>query len=218
MSAASLPAWLRWGLLWAVLLAIPLVPFVILALSTDQDPFELWLQSATHRAAVAAIAFSLLAADVLLPVPSSFVAVVSGRALGVAGGGLLNWAAISLSHALGFVLARRWGRPWAERFVGANGLRRAADAWRHGSLTGLILTRPVPVLAEVMAMFAGLTPLPARTFALIVLIANLPHSLIYAWAGARLAGQASVTGLIAAGVGVPTAAYLIFALWRARRP
>lgn len=204
----------RWVVLWVVLLAIPLVPFTIM-MSMGHDPFAAWVESVRERATAAAIVcFILLASDVLLPVPSSLVALVSGQALGAAGGGLLNWVAITLGHLIGFALARRWGRPIAERFIGAEGLARAGGAWERGATVGLILSRPVPVLAEALSMFAGLTAFSPWRFALIAGLANLPHSFIYSWAGANIRDLQSLNVLVAAGVGAPAVAYLLFALWR----
>src|SRR5690349_13072080 len=100
----------RWVLVWICLLAIPLVPFTIMTAS-GHDPFLAMAESAEATSAAAAVCFGLLAFDVLLPVPSSFVAVVSGKALGFAGGMALNWVGITLGHLLGFWLARSFGRP-----------------------------------------------------------------------------------------------------------
>jgi uncharacterized membrane protein YdjX (TVP38/TMEM64 family) len=76
------------------------------------------------------------------------------------------------------------------------------------------------VLAEAVAMFAGLTSLAPARFAAIVALANLPHSFIYGWAGARFGLNPSPAALgwaVGAGAAVPAAAYLLYALWR-RRP
>jgi uncharacterized membrane protein YdjX (TVP38/TMEM64 family) len=206
----------NWVIIWLILLAIPIVPFAVLVIA-GRDPFQLWAESVQGRGtAAAAVCFILLCADVLLPVPSSFVAVVSGQALGTAAGGILNWCGFTLGHAIGFLLSRAWGRPAARRFVGDEGLRRAGESWRGGATVAIILSRPIPVLAEAMSMFAGLTEFSFGRFAATIAVANIPHSFIYSWAGARVKDLASLNLLVAAGVGLPAAAYLLFMLARRR--
>ena len=207
----------RWTMIWVVLLAIPLVPFTIMTLS-GSDPFLAWAGSVRDHAAITgAVCAFLLVTDVVLPIPSSFVAVVSGQALGMAGGGLLNWVAITAGHGAGYALARTWGRPLVERYVGARQLNNAERTWRHGATTALILSRPVPVLAESLAMFAGLVGFTPLKFLAIAAIANLPHSFLYSWAGSSSSDLSTLTPLLAAGVGVPTVGYLLFIAWNRMR-
>lgn len=201
----------RWIIIWICLLAIPLVPFTLMTMS-GHDPFLALAESTKATSAAAVVCFGLLATDVLLPVPSSFVAVVSGKALGLIGGTALNWVGITLGHLLGFWLARRFGRPIVVRFAGEAGTERAEDLWNRGRVIGIVLSRPVPVLAESLSMFAGLTSMDWKRYAMIIAMANLPHSFIYAWAGSSLHDLASLNLLIAAGVGVPSVAYLLFTL------
>jgi uncharacterized membrane protein YdjX (TVP38/TMEM64 family) len=203
----------RWVVVWVVLLAIPLVPFGILMTVYEQDPFEVMVRAVEGKAVAGLICFSLLASDVFLPIPSSMVAVVSGGALGALAGGLLNWISITVGHSIGFALARKWGRPLVERFVGAAALTEADRAWQRGATAGLIISRPIPVLAEALSMFAGLTGFSWKRFVLVALVANAPHSFIYSWAGARFHDAGSLSALVLAGVGVPTLGYLGFIYW-----
>lgn len=202
---------LGWLVIWAVLLAIPLVPFSVMT-ALGHDPFEALAGKVEGKWAAVLVCFSLLASDVVLPIPSSFVAVVSGQALGALAGGMVNWIAITLGHFIGFALARRWGRGLAERLIGKKSLTEAGRTWTRGATLGLIFSRPVPVLAEAMSMFAGLSPISATRFFFVTALANLPHSFAYSFAGAQVRDLASLNILIAACVGVPTVAYLAFAL------
>lgn len=194
--------------LWAVLLAIPIVPFVILG----EDALSRFFPDASEsgRGAGAGACFLLLVLDVFLPVPSSLVAILSGRILGPAGGFVLNWVGITLGHVVGFGLARRGGRPLAIRLLGEDGLARAGTEWGRGSTASLVLSRPLPVLAEAVAMYAGLSTIPLRRFALVVSIANLPHAAIYAFAGAGSVEAGGALWVSLAALGVPTAAWLAF--------
>lgn len=210
----------RWIVIWLILLAIPIVPFAALVLGGG-DPFESWARAVAGRPALAAaVCFSLLVSDVFLPIPSSLVSIVSGQSLGALAGGMVNWLGLSLGHAAGFLAARRWGRPLAARFVGSQGLKRAGDTSATGAAVALILTRPVPVLAEAFSMFAGLTSFGFGRFLAILLIANAPHSFIYSWAGAAFQHEAPERALglsLAVGVIIPASSYLTYVIWSSRQ-
>lgn len=209
----ALPPWAASLAIWTALLAIPIVPFALLG----EDAFLHLLDEKRGRAAVSAACFALLLSDVLLPVPSSLVAMVSGAMLGPLGGTALNWIAIVSGNALAFGLARRWGRPLALRLLGEGSLGRADEAWRAGAVAALALSRPIPVLAEAIAMDAGLRRMPPRRFLAVAAAANLPHAAIYAWAGARMKDGDALFAATVAAVGIPTIAWAIFRGWRHTR-
>jgi membrane protein DedA with SNARE-associated domain len=85
--------------------------------------------------------------------------------------------------ALGYFIGAR-GSAAASRFVGEEGLQRAAAlVQRYGDLT-LVLCRPVPVLAEASVVFAGLVRAPFGRFARLTALSNLGIALGYAAFGA----------------------------------
>ena len=131
----------------------------------------------------APLGVALLVADVLLPVPSSLVMVAHGALFGVAVGALLSFAGTVGAGLFGFWLGRRGG-PLLERLVPADERARAnalLDRW--GDLA-VVVTRPVPVLAETVAILAGASPMGWPRMALATAAGALPASLLYAIAGA----------------------------------
>lgn len=132
----------------------------------------------------AAIVVGLLVADVLLPVPSSFVMIFSGAAFGVAAGSALALAGSIAGEWLGFELARRHGRGMAARLVGADEIDRLAGFFaRHGT-TAVIMTRPLPVVMETISIMAGLSTMSRRRFLGASLLGTAPIVVVYAYAGA----------------------------------
>jgi uncharacterized membrane protein YdjX (TVP38/TMEM64 family) len=151
-------------------------------LLSDPGP---WL-SGSGRWGAAAIGFALLVLDVLLPVPASLIMVAHGALFGVAGGTLLSLAGALAASALGFGLGR-WGSASIHRFVPESERRRADALLRQWGDLAVVVTRPVPILAESVAILAGTSPLSWRRFLVASAGGSLPAALLYALAGATAA-------------------------------
>lgn len=153
-----------------------------------------WLN---HGGALAAsLGVGLLIADVVLPVPSSLVMVAHGALFGVLGGTLLSLAGSTGAAMFGFWVGRRGGR-LLERLVTAEERARAdllLDRW--GTLA-VIVTRPVPLLAETVAIMAGASPMGWGRTALAALAGSLPPALLYALTGAVVSNFQSTSLMFA---------------------
>lgn len=155
-----------------------LVEHLRVPLLTDPDP---WLARGGWIAA--ALGAGLLVADVLLPVPASLVMIAHGALFGVVGGTLLSLAGALGAAAFGFALGRRGG-PLLSRLVPEDErLRADALLERWGDLAVLV-TRPVPILAETVAILAGASRMGWGRMSLASLAGSLPAALIYALTGA----------------------------------
>ena len=161
------------------------------------------LQHLGPAAPLASVA--LLVSDVVLPVPSSVLMMGNGALFGVAGGALLSAAGGVGAAQAAFWLGRR-GTRLVARFT-SESERRAAEALldRWGALA-IVVTRPVPILAETAAILAGTTSMGWGRLTVSALIGSLPPAIAYAVAGAH----ARETGLTAVFAGVLAAAA---ALW-----
>ena len=137
------------------------------------------------RIAAAGAVFGLLAADLALPVPSSVVMTLSGALLGVATGTVVSFAGAMTSALIGFGLCRRFGRRAFARMVGASDEARVDRFLRTYGAWGILLSRSVPMLTEVISCFAGLGSLSFRRFAGLTAAGTLPLCAVYAWAGSR---------------------------------
>lgn len=187
------PPWLRgYGRIVAALLVLFLVAFFAVEalqvpLLTDPSP---WLREAGFGAA--AVGVALLVVDVFLPVPSSAVMVAHGALFGVVGGALLSLAGGLGATMLGFFVGRR-SRALVDRSVGADDRAHAERLLaRYGALA-IVVTRPVPMLAETTAIVAGTSGLGWGPAALAGAAGNLVPALLYAIAGAVAASLASQT-------------------------
>jgi len=151
-----------------------------------------WLSRGGVPAATLGVA--LLIADVLLPVPSSLVMIAHGALFGVVGGTLLSLGGSTGATMLGFWLGRRGGS-WLERLVPPEERERADYLLKRWGTLAIIVTRPVPLLAETIAIMAGASPMGWGRTALAALAGSLPPALLYALTGASV-GKFQNTALV----------------------
>lgn len=169
--------WFPVGLLVAATATLALVEALQVPFLLDPTP---WLGRPTLAAA--AVSVALLAADVILPVPSSLVMVANGALFGIAGGAAVSLTGGLLAFLLGFVLGRRGG-PLVERAFKRSEVDRADRMLRRWGAVVIALSRPLPLLAETVSVVAGASSLAARRAAAAAAAGLLPVALIYAVAG-----------------------------------
>lgn len=187
------------GLLAGLLALFAVVEAAGVPLLTDPAP---WLRDGGVLAA--ALGVGLLVADVGLPVPSSLVMVAHGALFGVVTGTLLSLAGSVGAAVVGFAVGRRGG-PLLARVVPAEEQRRADALLARWGTLAIVVTRPVPLLAETVAVLAGASPLPWPRVALAAAAGSLPAALLYALTGAVAASfdnAALVFGLVLAVAGL----------------
>ena len=181
----------RYLLLMAALMAFFIVLFFIveaLGVPLLSDPTP-WMK---HGGVLAAsLGVGLLIADVLLPVPSSLVMVAHGALFGVVVGTLLSLLGSVGAALFGFAIGRRGGRLLARVVSPEERARADYLLGRWGSLA-IVVTRPIPVLAETVAIMAGTSPMSWSRVALASLVGSLPPALLYALTGAAVANFQSV--------------------------
>ena len=175
------------------LTAAAVVPTFFLALflvgeaagiSLLDDPTP-WLQQSGWIAAVVGV--SLLVLDVLLPVPSNIVMIAHGALFGIVAGTLLSLLGTMLASVAAFWIGRRGGRLLTLAVPADD--RAHADAFlARWGVVAIMVSRPLPLLAETILVLAGASTLGWRTAMLATLIGSLPLCLFYAWAGAASIG------------------------------
>src|ERR1044072_1798612 len=181
----------RYLLLMSALIAFFLILFLIVEalgvpLLTDPTP---WMK---HGGVLAAtLGVGLLIADVLLPVPSSLVMVAHGALFGVVTGTLLSLLGSVGAALFGFVIGRRGGR-FVARVVSPEERARADYLLERWGALAIVVTRPVPLLAETVAIMAGGWAQSWSRVALASLVGSLPPALLYALTGAAVANFQSV--------------------------
>lgn len=174
----------RYALLAAGLIVFFTLLFLLIAafeipILTDPTP---WMSSATWQ--VGLIGVGLLIADVLLPVPSSLVMIAHGLLFGIWWGTLLSLGGSVGATLVGFAIGRRGGK-LMERLVSHEEKQRADSLLRRWGALAILVTRPVPLLAETTAIIAGSTGMTWRMTLVSTVAGSLPAALVYAMIGAK---------------------------------
>jgi uncharacterized membrane protein YdjX (TVP38/TMEM64 family) len=195
-----------------VVLAVPLVPFVLFGSRVDAW-FEAWRADPPAWPIVAGVVIALLATDVFLPIPSSVVSTLAGSQLGTIGGTAASWAGMSLGAILGFAIARQYGPPLVRWLTRAEDLDRTGRLIERLGPTLLVLGRGVPVLAEATVLLFGMHGLTWRRFLPSVLLANLGLALAYSLFGELAERYHSLPLALAVAVALPVLMVAAFRAW-----
>lgn len=174
----------RYWILTGAMLALFLALFGLteaLGISFLQDPTA-WM-GREHGLAAASAGVGLLVADVFIPVPSSLIMIAHGALFGIALGTVLSLAGSLGCAALGFALGRRGGNLIARLVTAEEKAKADALLAKYGSLAVLV-TRPLPLLSETVAILAGASPMGWGRMLLAALAGSIPASLLYALTGA----------------------------------
>jgi uncharacterized membrane protein YdjX (TVP38/TMEM64 family) len=202
---------MRWTVVFVVLLALVLVPFVLFEARFNALAADLTSPDAPRWYVATAIA-GLLASDVFLPIPSSIVSAVAGALLGFWNGTVAIWAGMGVACLSGYWFGAQASAA-ARRFVGDAGMARAASlAARYGDYA-IVLCRPIPVLAEASVIFAGVVRRPFRRFLLLAGSSNLGIAVGYAAIGAFSMRIDAFLLAFLAGVAVPAITLLAGRIW-----
>jgi membrane protein DedA with SNARE-associated domain len=187
--------------------AVPLVPFLACGARLDALVAG-WLDPPPAPPVIAALEVGVLAADLLLPVPSSMVATLGGATLGLAAGTACAWLGMTAGACAGWWL----GRATAGRALARLDATERAALARHERRLGpllVVLSRPLPLVAEAVALFAGAAGMPLPAFVAAAAGGNL--AIAFAWSLAGALGRAadSLQWVLVASLLVPVAIALL---------
>lgn len=180
-----------------VLVAVLLTPYFLWHEQMDayfaSPEYQRWLISIRPYAWL--IGIGLIVGDLVLPVPTPPVMATLGAIYGAVPGGLIAAAGSILAGLTAYGVARLLGRR-GTRFLASDQelaeFRRFFDSW---GVAGIIASRALPVLPEVLTLLAGLAGMHLGRFTLSLAIGSLPVGLLVAWAG-QTAGFSSTLLLV----------------------
>lgn len=154
-------------------LLVPIVPFVMIG----EMPGERWLNSAGSDSLRFGITGAgLLALDLLLPIPSSIIGALLGGRLGFVAGGLWCFLGLFTGHCVGYALGCLAPARWTSQPVA-----KSSASW-----FALLVSRPIPVFAEALALAAGVERMPLSAFVGSVAIGDAIYAAALAADGAAL--------------------------------
>jgi 3-dehydroquinate synthase len=207
---SRLNPWLKPLLLITVVLILPLIllavwgeTFLSVAQHWQREPPAPWI--------LATAVTAILASDVFLPVPSGPISTLAGSQLGLVTGTAVSTLGMTLGATIAFALAKAWGRPLAARYCSTEQLAELEAACTAHGVWMLMLTRPLPVLAEACALLVGALQMGWRQFLPTVTISNFLIAATYSLLGQEAARYGWLPLALCASVAVPL---LITWWWR----
>jgi uncharacterized membrane protein YdjX (TVP38/TMEM64 family) len=187
------------ALIVAAAVCVSSLPFLLVG----ELPGERWLSANDdHAMRFALVGAALLAADVLLPVPSSIVGTMLGARLGFGAGFAAAYAGLMAGQSTAYFVSRGLLR---ER----SGVLPAAP-----TLAAVFLSRPVPVLAEAVVLSAGAARVNWPQFLLACGSGNLIYAGALALNGAQLLPEDLFGPGLLLPMLLPAAAWLIWRMVR----
>jgi membrane protein DedA with SNARE-associated domain len=206
-----------WIVLWAVIFALIIIPFVLLETQLKAILDGAFAAVRGQPLLGGALIIALLAGDCVLPVPSSLVSAFAGAAFNWAAGSAVIWTGMTLGCVFGYGLGASAGRVLAVRLVGDAELERSRALFAEAGPAALIITRAVPVLAEAGVLAAGAARMPFGRFIAATSLANAGVATIFAATGAVAASTGSFLLVFTALAALPALGWAGWCLAKARR-
>jgi uncharacterized membrane protein YdjX (TVP38/TMEM64 family) len=194
-----------------ILLAMILVPFFLFGERADEF-LENLLRFRQYGLISGLLLSGLLAADILLPIPSSLVSTTCGYWLGPVSGMLASWTGMMIACLAGYWIGHRSsGLISSQQPAGSDKIKGLFE--RHGDWA-IILSRAVPVLEESSVVYAGYSGMHRGRFLGLAAVSNLAVSAVYVLSGYYAAGENGFYVAFAASVLLPLALKLLIRCFR----
>lgn len=191
--ASAERGWWRIAAIVFALLALILVPFALWGEAMDRAAPQ-WLNGHASNAALfgfASLGIALLVIDVVLPVPSSVVAMALCWTLGPLWGGVAVAVGVFAGFGAGYGIGRLLPEARLRDWVGPRVWDAVRTNARRHALWWVVLARPLPVLSESTAVLAGVWRLPAASVFPPAALASAATGALYGgsvWLSARAPG------------------------------
>lgn len=208
---SGLVPWSRVLALLLALAAFVIVPFVIWGEQMDVSAPQVVQDQAT-KWAIASAGIILLVLDVVMPIPSSVVSIGLCFLLGPTLGGLAVFVGMVGAFVVGFQTGRLMPAARLRKWVGAQTWDALASDHLSASLLWIAASRPVPVLAEVVAIFAGSVRMPFLPSLASAVASSLLVATAYGlagWLGLSEAGSSTAV-LVFSAACLPAASWAAF--------
>ena len=148
---------------------------------------------------------------IIAPIPGGTVGLVGGALFGTIGGFLISAAGTLTGSIIVFLLSKRFGRPFVIRFVSSELIEKYDQIKESKLNTVLFLIFLFPLFPDDMLCFiAGLSPMPVKTFILIIMLARTPSVFINTMIGAGIMDDSPTQFIIAVTIYAVLIAVLYF--------
>ena len=163
----KLPLWIKWIFLSIIIFTSLVLPLTFLepSLANYGDLALEWAGS--NKLLISFIVILALTADVLLPVPNGLTNTFAGMSLGWGISSFVVWIGLNMGAILAYSIGRFAGRPLAKKLISSQEFDEAESSLKNFNVMGLIISRPIPGFAELIAITAGLSKISFKTCAIV---------------------------------------------------
>lgn len=202
--------WFKWIFFSSIILTSLVLPLTLLesTLSNFENTVLDWAGS--NKILVSVIVIFALTADVILPVPNGITNTFAGMSLGWAISSVIVWIGLNLGATFAYTLGRFAGRPIAKKLVSNKEFEEVRASLKNFNVIGLIVSRPVPGFAELIAITAGLSKIPFRLFLLVVSTTNIGVAIIFSGIGAAAIENDSLSLAFIGAIIFPAVLYFVY--------
>ena len=202
--------WFKWIFFSTIILTSLVLPLTLLesTLSNYENTILDWAGS--NKILVSVMVIFALTADVILPVPNGITNTFAGMSLGWAISSVIVWIGLNLGATFAYTLGRFAGRPIAKKLVSNKEFEEVRASLKDFNVIGLIVSRPVPGFAELIAITAGLSKIPFRLFLLVVSTTNIGVAIIFSGIGAAAIENDSLSLAFIGAIIFPAVLYFVY--------
>ena len=202
--------WFKWIFFSTIILTSLVLPLTLLesTLSNYENTVLDWAGS--NKILVSVMVIFALTADVILPVPNGITNTFAGMSLGWAISSVIVWIGLNLGATFAYTLGRFAGRPIVRKLVSNKEFEEVRASLKNFNVIGLIVSRPVPGFAELIAITAGLSKIPFRLFLLVVSTTNIGVAIIFSGIGAAAIENDSLSLAFIGAIIFPAVLYFVY--------
>ena len=179
----------RWiGITAGLIIAIAIAALLIIG--PKAGSVENLRQSLLHYGpwAIAISTGLMIGQAIISPLPANVIIITNALVFGPMWGGLLSWSTTLLGASLCFMLARAFGKPFAQKIVGGS-LQKAENFFKTYGLPAMFFLRIMPFVPfDAVSYGAGLVGVPFSKFLLATAVGIIPSVVLYSYLGAVVAG------------------------------
>ena len=161
------------------------------------------------------ISFSLLVADIVLPLPSNVIMTLNGKFFGVVGGSLLSFVAYTISAQIAYYIGAK-SQGLVKKMLSDDEMKKGQSILRDWGVMAIILSRPIPILAECICIVAGTSSMGWKKLTIAAALGSLPPAIIYAYAGTQMNDTISDLWVFAVVIGLSIISFVIAKFWQTK--
>lgn len=180
------------------------------------DPVVQFIEQSGGWVYVLAPLFMIVVA--ILPIPAEIPAMLNGMVFGATVGSLITWSGAVVGALISFELARRFGRPLAQRVLSDQAFAKTDRMARSAGWPALLTVRFIPAIAFTVVNWAsGLTAIPRWTFAWTTAVGIIPGAIVFTLTGSGLGALYRREPAVGAALIILAAVVIVWSLVRPRR-